>query len=197
MRRRVELYTLLLVLFQTLSSHGETPGVPTTRPVAGPRVVLLIRHAEKPDNTGTEKSPDLSPRGFERAAALPTLFPTRFARPDFLIATKRSAHSNRPVETLEPLAKSLQLGIDATYKDGDFAELAHEVLTDPKYSGKTVMIAWHHGKLPELAHALGAHDAPGRWDPAVFDRVWQITFDNGKANWRELSENALPGDDGK
>jgi hypothetical protein len=68
------------------------------------------------------------------------------------------------------------------------------VLTDPKFTGKTVLIAWHHGKIPELAHALGATDAPDKWDPALFNRVWEIKFENGKASWRDVPQKALPGD---
>ena len=68
------------------------------------------------------------------------------------------------------------------------------MLTDPKYTGKVVLIAWHHGKIPELAKALGVKDCPEKWDPTVFDRVWEITYENGVANWQNLPEKALPGD---
>jgi hypothetical protein len=56
-----------------------------------------------------------------------------------------------------------------------------------KHAGRTVLICWHHGKIPHLTKAvLGkAKNAerlngriPSHWDDAVFDRIWQITFDN-------------------
>jgi broad specificity phosphatase PhoE len=161
---------------------------------AGPAIVMIIRHAEKP----ADKDPNLSPRGYQRADALATVIPAHFPKPDFLIATKRSSHSDRPLETITPLAKAMHLEIDQKFKDDDFADLAQSVLTDPKYAGKTVLIAWHHGKIPDLAHALGAKDAPGKWPgEAVFDRVWKITYDKGVAKWEDLPERALPGDSEK
>jgi broad specificity phosphatase PhoE len=160
----------------------------------GPAVVLIIRHGEKPEG----KDPNLAPRGYERADALATVIPAHFPKPDFLIATKKSAHSDRPVETITPLAKAMHLEISHEVKDDDFAEVTRSVLTDPKYAGKVVLIAWHHGKIPELAHALGAKDAPDKWDgEEVFDRVWQITYDKGVATWQDLPEHALPGDSDK
>jgi hypothetical protein len=71
------------------------------------------------------------------------------------------------------------------------------VLTDPKYDGKVVLIAWHHGKIPELARALGAKDVPDKWDPAVFDRVWEITYKDNAAIWKDRAQKALPGDSEK
>jgi phosphohistidine phosphatase SixA len=160
----------------------------------GPRIVMIIRHAEKPEAGNGERSPDLSPRGYERAAALAKVIPEHFPRPDFLIATKRSKHSNRPVETITPLSKALHERIDATFRDEAFQEVARAVLTDPKYAGKVVLIAWHHGQIPNLARALGAKDVSAKWNSRVFDRVWEITYDHGNAAWHDLPENALPGD---
>ncbi len=151
---------------------------------------MIIRHAEKP----ADKDPNLSPRGFERAAALATALPAHFPHPDFLIATKRSAHSDRPMETITPLARALHEEIEHSVKDDDVAELARSILTDPRYAGKTVLIAWHHGKIPELAHALGAKDAPDAWDEKAFDRVWKIRYEKGVAKWQDLPQRALPGD---
>jgi phosphohistidine phosphatase SixA len=164
------------------------------RAANGPRIVMIIRHAEKPPGAKAEKDPNLSSRGYERAAALAKVIPERFPKPDFLIATKRTKSSNRPVETITPLSNVLHEPIESTFKDEAFERLAHAVLTNPKYAGKVVLIAWHHGKIPDLAKALGAEDVPNKWNSQVFDRVWQITYDNGAATWKDLPEDALPGD---
>jgi len=166
-------------------------------PAQGPRMVMIIRHAEKPDNTGGPKDPNLSKRGFERAEALAKVIPEHFPRPDFLIATQKTEGSNRPVETITPLATALHETIDTTFKEDEFEQAAHAVLTDPKYAGKVVLIAWHHGKIPELAKALSVKDAPATWDSKVFDRVWEITYDDKGAVWKDVPENALPGDSEK
>jgi phosphohistidine phosphatase SixA len=170
----------------------------SNKPAPGPNVVIIIRHAEKPDpGPDGEKDPNLSPRGYERADALAKVIPEHFPRPDFLLATMKSKGSNRPVETITPLANALHEPIESTFKDDEFVQLAHAVLTDPKYSGKTVLIAWHHGKIPELAKALGVQDAPDKWNPDVFDRVWEITFQDNTPTWKDLPEDALPGDSQK
>lgn len=188
----------LLILTTLLIGQSRLDGNPAQRAqaasVAGPRLVLLIRHAEKPDAAKEDNDPNLSKRGFERAEALAKVIPANFAQPDFILATRQSAHSNRPVETVEPLAKRLNLQIESSFKDDEFAALAHEVMTDPKFAGKTVLIAWHHGKIPELAHSLGASNAPDKWDGKQFDRVWEISYDHGMATFSNRAQRALPGD---
>jgi phosphohistidine phosphatase SixA len=177
---------------------GSRPAFPDAAPaVHGPKIVMIIRHAEKPDASDGEKDPNLSKRGYQRADALAKVIPDHFPKPDYLIATKKSKGSDRPAETITPLSKVLKEPISATEKDDDFGVVAKDVLTNPKYDGKVVLIAWHHGKIPELAKALGVRDAPEKWDPKVFDRVWEVTFENGKAVWKDVPEKALPGDSEK
>jgi hypothetical protein len=157
----------------------------------GPRMVLIIWHAEKPDTAG---DPNLSPRGFERADALAHVIPDHFVKPNFLIATKKSKGSDRPIETLTPLSKAIDEPIQSKFADEEFSEVAHDVLTNPKYRGKVVLIAWHHSKIPELANALGATDAPKEWNSKVFDRVWELTFSGDGVQLTNLPQKALPGD---
>jgi len=160
----------------------------------GPAIVMIIRHAEKPDKAG---DPDLSAVGFQRADALAKVFPARFPHPDFLIATKPSKDSRRPLETITPLARALHETIDADLKDDEVGKLAQAVLNDPRYEGKVVLIAWHHEEIPELARDLGAKAAPEKWNARVFDRVWEISYDKGTASFKDLPEEALPGDSTK
>jgi phosphohistidine phosphatase SixA len=167
---------------------------PATAPT-GPHIVMIIRHAEKPDETDGEKDPNLSKAGFARADALAQVIPDHFPHPDFLIATKRSKGSNRPIETITPLSKALHEDIETTFKDEEYTQVAHSVLTDPKYAGKTVLIAWHHGKIPELAKALGVSNGPDKWNSNVFDRVWEISYEDGKATMKDLPQKAMPGDE--
>ena len=167
-----------------------------TKPVlAVPKIILIIRHGEKvttPD--GDENSGDLTPKGQARAAALATAIPKNFPHPDFIFAAANSKKSHRVVDTVTPLSNALGEPLDASFKNKEFADLARELLTDPKYDGKVVLIAWHHGHIPELAHALGATQAPDKWDPTVFDRVWVLTYQGTTPTWRDEPEKALPGD---
>jgi hypothetical protein len=72
------------------------------------------RHGEKPADP---RNPDLTPTGVQRADMLAKVIPQTFGRPDFLFASAPSKHSNRPVETLTPLAKALTMSIDTDIAD--------------------------------------------------------------------------------
>lgn len=156
-----------------------------------PAIVFLIRHAEKPPPE--EKSSHLSPEGVRRAQWLPSLFvpsgsqPARFPRPDILFATAESKHSNREVETLMPMSVALGLPILHNYADDDFEPAAKEILSG-KYAGKVVLVCWHHGRMPDLAHALGAADAPAKIGDSAFDLLWRIQWKNGKETFSALQQ---------
>lgn len=144
--------------------------------------VIIIRHGEKPGDPATDSAADgvdLSTRGYERAGALAPYIPAVFGKPDFLFAAKASKHSNRPVETITPLAQALGLRIDAKHEDDDFEKVAQDILTNSKYAGKLILICWHHGKIPELTTALGAIPPCSPWPGDVFDRVWKIDYPGG------------------
>jgi hypothetical protein len=163
-----------------------------------PAVVFIIRHAEKP---AERDNPDLTPTGFQRAAALPSLFLQqpgssslpRLPRPAALFASAPAKHSNRPIETITPLSQALHLRINADYADIETGPLAKEILSG-RYAGKVVLVCWHHGEIPHLAQALGIADAPHRWDEGVFDQIWMIEWIDGKAQFTVLPEKLLPGD---
>ncbi|HEX8914016.1 MAG TPA: histidine phosphatase family protein [Humisphaera sp.] len=182
---------LAAVLVTAVPVAGDAPG-PVPGPAGDPPLrILIIRHAEKPDD---RDDPHLSARGRARAAALARVVPERFARPDFVVAARTSAHSNRSVETVTPLAESLRVPVDDALKDEQSDELARRLLTDRRYAGKVVLVCWHHGKIPDVARALGAAGVPAKWKDPVFDRVWEVTFRGGKATLADLPQKALPGD---
>jgi phosphohistidine phosphatase SixA len=182
----------LLIFAQAVGPQHVVPAA--EKPTYRPSLILIIRHAEKPDDSSADKDPNLSPQGYARAKALARVIPANFPKPDFLIATKKSKSSDRPIETITPLAQALDEPIESTFKAEEVDELAHTILSDPKYDGKVILIAWHHEKIPALAKALGVKDAPEKWNRKVFDRVWEITYDGDEATWKDLPEKALPGD---
>src|SRR5712691_3291642 len=122
----------------------------------------------------------------------------RFATPNFIFATQNSKHSKRPIETVTPLATALNLPIDDNFADTDeeIAEMVNAILNDLAFAGKIVLICWHHGKIPDVAKALGVRKPP-KWDGKVFDRVWQITFPKGKASLQDSPQMLLYGDSAK
>ena len=165
---------------------------------AFPAQIILIRHAEKPLG---EKSEDLSEKGFQRAQALIKILEVhpelaRNGNPDFLFAAKYVAgdSSRRSIQTLEPMAQQLNLQINTGFSKDDFETLAREILLNPIYNQKSILIAWTHSYIPKLAMALGS--APQKkWDSEVFDRIWWIQFDpHGRASSVDLAQKLLPGD---
>lgn len=149
-----------------------------------PKTVFIIRHGEKPGDPATDNPQDgidLSTRGYERAAALAPYFIATFGKPDALFAAQASRHSNRPVETITPLAQALKLDINADIADGDYATLASKFLSHGQYDGKVLLICWHHGNIPALTQSLGGQPPLNPWPGTVFDRVWQIDYPPGAA----------------
>jgi len=193
---RITPLLLLLVLcatpLRTVEAHGAATEQAGDVSANAPAVILLMRHAEKP--LTDVKDPNLSPEGFKRAQALPKLFlDGTLPKPDFLFATAASKHSNRPVETITPLSQALHLKINDDYEDIEAGPLAKKILGG-KYAGKVVVIAWHHGEIPNVARAFGVTDAPKKWDPDVFDQIWKIQYVDGKAVMTILHEHLMPGD---
>jgi hypothetical protein len=181
-----------LFLVALLATVGVVQGQSTAVSTQPPATILIIRHAEKL----TDGRQDLSETGFRRAALLPKLFDVSrvdLPVPQVLFATHLSKHSNRPVETITPLANALKLPIDSTIMDDDYAALAKELLSG-KYAGKVVLVSWHHGKIPQLATALGAQPPYTPWPDTQFDRIWRIDYKDGKATLTDLPQQLLPGD---
>jgi broad specificity phosphatase PhoE len=149
--------------------------------------VLLMRHAEKPTDP---LDPDLSPAGRQRAEKLVDYIPKTFGKPAFLFASAASKHSRRPIETITPLAQNCGLKIDESFADQDYEALAHELLTNDQYESKLILLCWHHGNIPPLAHALNAPhgDYPNPWDPTVFNLILNFKFRSGKPEVQEMTE---------
>ena len=185
--------SITLFLLTLLAASATTLAQAPTSTAQPPATILIIRHAEKL----TDGQLDLSPTGFKRASLLPNLF-VPGARPDLptpqaIFATHQSKHSNRPVETVTPLATALHLPIDNTIQNEDYAALAATLLSG-KYAGKVVLVSWHHGTLPQFVTALGAQPPYTPWPDTQFDRIWRIDYKDGKATLKDLPQHLLPGD---
>ena len=118
-----------------------------------------------------------------------------FKRPDFLFATAPT-RSQRPLETITPLAAALNLTPNSHFEDTEVDCVANEIKGQPQYAGMIVLVCWHHGQLPALAHAIGV-PAPPKWDGAVFDRVWRIDYSRDPQTLIDLPQSLLFGDDAK
>jgi phosphohistidine phosphatase SixA len=150
----------------------------THHPDGGPSRILLTRHAEK---TGKLDDIYLSKAGVKRANRLATYIPETFGNPDFVFAAARSKRSVRSIETMKPLAAALGIEVNYEIEDKDFETLITEIFSNPDYRGKTIVICWHHGKLPEIAALVGASagNYPDPWPQDVFNLIIDCRYDPG------------------
>jgi hypothetical protein len=106
---------------------------------------------------------------------------TRFGLPVAVFATRTTKDDNgqRTQETVAPLARALKLPVQTPYHGKDYAALAKQILANPAYAGKTVLICWNHEQITQLAAALGVTPEPPKWKGSVFDRVYVISYQGG------------------
>lgn len=147
---------------------------------AEPAKIILIRHGEKPAD---HDDPHLTAEGrahAERWVGYFTNSPTRL--PDVLLApspTKKHP-SVRASETIEPLAKLRHLTIETPYPAEDYTKLAHDLVTEDRFKGKTVVVCWVHQYLPQFVAALGIDPQPKEWKGEDYESVYEVTFPEGK-----------------
>jgi hypothetical protein len=161
-------------------------------------VILVIRHAEKPD-----KGYGLSAAGEARANAYVKYFKNfkidgQPLKLDCLFAAADSKESHRSRLTLEPTGKALGLAIDARFKNNNFQKLADEIRSNPHV--KAILIVWHHGQIPSLLRALGADPRQaipnGQWPDDVFGWLIQLRYDSDGhlIEAKRINEHLLPDD---
>jgi hypothetical protein len=145
--------------------------------------VLIIRHAEKPAN-----GPGLSPAGEARAKAYAGYFrrlkldgaPVRI---NALIATADSDESRRERLTLEPMSRITGLPIQQPFENRAIKGLVNWLDHGPPQ--RDILLAWHHGKVPQLLAELGVDPSTilpgGRWPSDVYNWLVMLRFDRNGA----------------
>ena len=185
--------------------------------MAQPQRIMIIRHAEKPyvdaqgqtfgvGMDGREDQESLDVRGWQRAGALSVLFssteitqsrglsvPQRLYASNPENASATGGKSNRPKQTLIPLAQRLGLIICEDWRKGQETELCRDVLT----KNGTILISWQHEKIPAIAAALPSGNLPQMqiWPDDRFDLVW--VFDllpESTYMFKEIHQALLSGD---
>jgi hypothetical protein len=171
--------SFLACLFVCLQVDGQGKG--------GQLKVILIRHAEKPENGS-----NLNCQGANRAKQLPALLYSRFGLPalTYIPAPKKkdtSKHS-RMYETIIPFVSQYHLTLNSTFEEKDCAGIARDVLAKKG----TVLIVWEHSRLPGIARALGVRDAGLKWPAKDYDGIWIISFPGGKASLKKEKQGLNP-----
>jgi hypothetical protein len=181
--------TYRLAVFLTLVTAG--------RVFAQPAEVIIIRHAEKP-----EEGSELSLKGRERAAALAPYFAgnadlLKFGTPIavYAQAQKKETSSVRSAETVQPFAESIHVKISNAFTREQWPDMVDEIKHQKRYEGHTVVICWEHNVIPEIAATFGAEDAPHKWKGDTYDRAWVLTFTtDGHCTFRDLPQRLMYGD---
>ena len=175
--------------------------------LAEPRYYVLLRHAEK--NHDSEIN-NLSNKGKLRAQAIAALFekPHEFTGcfSHFVPQIKSNVASIysfapngkyptiRAIETVQPLANSLKLEIDARYNKNNLEELVEEIKTNPKNNEKTVIICASRRKLAKIAKLIGTNIKIKDTDAFTFDRILLIKRETQKYKLTNLPQELIFGD---
>ena len=184
---------------------------------SAPRV-MLIRHAEKPgepppphgvDKHGDHDPESLSVHGWQRAGALACFFaPTHgplqspllttpavlyAAAPEDSKGSSDGSKSERPLETITPLAKKLGLTIDTNFTKGQEAQVAEAAMAE----GGVVLVCWQHQDAHLIANAILGDDttAPQKWPGDRYDIVWVFDLQpGGSYSFTQVPQMLLAGD---
>lgn len=128
---------------------------PTPVPGSGPGPIIIIRHGEKPADANDHT---LSPKGQQRAHALPPLFTNPRAdlhRPTWVFASKGDTTSMRMVQTAQPTVDALHVPLDTRYDVENAVNLTAKLLVDKAKAGETVLAVIEHSAIPALLKAVG------------------------------------------
>jgi hypothetical protein len=172
-----------------------------------PSKIMLIRHAEKPQNEaegvgrhGRRDDRDLVVRGWQRAGALARFFAPldgAASRPGIeppkriFAASGAGGRSKRSHETATPLADLLGIDIDDSYTTGDEPALASAIEADTG----AVLVVWEHKAIAAIVDLSthGAVAAPA-WSDDRFDMV--LVLERRDGDWRldQVPQLLLAGD---
>ena len=116
------------------------------------------------------------------------------AIPQFLFASaSKSGGSERPVETITPLASKLGL-TPKTHKKEHFDKVAAEAMA----CGGVALISWQHEDIPAIANIIlgNSTTVPQQWQGDRFDIVWVFDLDQSSSSYsfKQVPQRLLAGD---
>jgi hypothetical protein len=121
-----------------------------------PKQIIIIRHGEK----SPKDMINLSKRGIIRSECLIDYFihpKGPYNSPDIIYAQKQAIYfsSKRSYETVIPLARALNKTIITKYYKQEIKELINDIVHNPDYEQKTILISWEHMAIVEIAREIG------------------------------------------
>jgi hypothetical protein len=192
--------------------------------LAPPTKIMIIRHAEKPPKHGGDpldvqengepgNGKSLIVPGWQRAGALNTFFApygstpsnAEIATPNYIYAANPNGESQRPWETVTPLAAWLNYAQGAPQFNvsymigGGEKDLVKSVLA---LSG-VALICWEHDNImPNIMGAINGKIPIANYAsipnpfPDVFYLVWVLDLnqDGSSYTWSSVNQNLMAGD---
>jgi hypothetical protein len=178
--------------------------------------IMLIRHGEKPadppppygvNHHGDQDPESLSVHGWQRAGALACFFaPSAGPLQSTLISTPASifasspgtegsedTKSQRPLQTVTPVAKKLGITIQDQFNKGMETQVAQAAMAETG----PVLIGWQHQVAHLIANAILGNStvAPQKWPGDRFDIVWVFDLQNdGSYSFTQVPQLLLAGD---
>jgi hypothetical protein len=136
---------------------------------AQPRQIIILRHGEKTEG------PDLCPTGFLRAKALAEVYLGKGATNSLFAGDQPVAFyaiTGHTIETIRPSAKSWDLDplLPSTdrnqfpdkdkFEDQETRDAAKDVLTNPNFNGKIVVMTWEHKRIAKKSFDADSSSPP-------------------------------------
>lgn len=137
---------------------------------------ILLRHAEK-DTTATgsttmQANPPLSQQGQDRAEKL------KMVLKDYTINQIYTTHFIRTINTVAPLAKKYNLGIQK-YDHKKLSDFANQLL---QIENKTIVIVGHNTTTPALVNLLIKQNKFVALDEREYNKIFIVTIVNNNSS---------------
>lgn len=128
--------------------------------------VYIVRHAEKVNETDTT---NLTPAGYDRAAALADTLASRGVDSIFSTPYRRTRQTAQPLAT--------RLGIPVV----DYPAKPTEAITQriSRMWNKTVLVVGHSNTILEIAHGLDAQPGMTKIESGDFDNLFRVDIRRG------------------
>jgi len=94
----------------------------------------------------------------------------------------------RAKQTAQPLAETLSLPVDASFKGPDLSPLVKDILAN--HRGETILIVHHSNTVPELIKLLGGGEVRPINDAGEFDRLYIVHHRAGETTVTALRYGA-------
>ncbi len=175
--------------------------------LAGPKRVIILRHGEKLNRhelceLGLQRAQALANQFLGKGAAQ-SLFPDEEKPEAFLAITPHTVETNTPAAQSWNVPVAIYK-VDGKHEDDDAKEAelirrtqeaAHDVLNDPRYADKTVVMTWEHNHiakskleeqnpgeqttLRQLLHLDQIQGVPKTWPDSNYDFFWIVDYAPG------------------